>query len=210
MADAPIVEEQQTAEELTPVVNTETNLTFTEFSWMDTANVGRLYKVANMLASGSLIPQTYRGKPQDIMIAMELANRSNMPLMAVMQNLYVVQGKPAWSGSYTISAINNCGLFKPLEFVWMRDEKTDEVTGCIAQAEVRETGKIAIGPPITWATVQGFGWEKKPGSMWNIPGQREAMYMYRAASYFARCFCPHVLNGIYTKEEVEDTWGKDN
>ncbi|MBO7421915.1 MAG: hypothetical protein J6T99_00825, partial [Oscillospiraceae bacterium] len=63
-------------------------------------------------------------------------------------------------------------------------------------------------PAITWETVVGFGWNKKDGSMWNIPGQREQMYQYRAAAYFARTFCPEVLGGLYTREENMDITGE--
>ena len=40
--------------------------------------------------------------------------------------------------------------------------------------------------------------------MWNIDGMKQQMYMYRAAAFFARTFCPDVLNGVYTKEEIMD------
>jgi hypothetical protein len=36
--------------------------------------------------------------------------------------------------------------------------------------------------------------------------------MYRAATFFARTFCPDVLNGVYTAEEVKDmtSWQTNN
>ena len=140
------------------------------------------------------------------MIAMEIAGKMKMSLISVMQNLAVIKGKPGWLGSFVISLVNACGRFKPLHFVWFHNDKKDpnKITGCCAQAVEIESGELIVGSPITEETVRGFGWDKKDNSMWNIPGQREQMFQYRAAAYFARAKCPEVLNGLYTKEELMD------
>lgn len=191
------------------VVKSETNLTFNDFSWMDYPTVAKLAKVAQGLANSKLVPQSFRGDTWGIMIAMEMANRMHMGLLNVLQNMYIVQGKPSWSGQFCISAINGCGMFEPLEFIWYKDDQGN-VTGCSAQAVNRATGKLCVGAPITNETVTKFGWDAKSGSMWNIPGQREQMFMYRAAAFFARTFCPEVLGGLYTKEENMDIAGNYN
>lgn len=200
-----VQQEETTA--VAPVVKSETNLTFNEFSWLDSATVGKVYKTANMLSQSPLAPDAFRNKPASVLIAMEMADRMKMSLMVVMQNLYVVQGKPAWSGAFCITAINGCGKFSPIEFDWILDDKGG-IKGCQAKAKNLITGNMCLGAPVTWETVEGFGWNKKSGSMWNIPGQREQMYMYRAAAYFARTFCPEVLSGLYTVEEQKDISGK--
>ena len=188
------------------VVKSETNLTFNDFSWMDYPTVAKLANVAKGLANSKLVPDSFKGDTWGIMIAMEMSNRMHMGLLQVLQSLYIVKGKPSWSGQFCISAINACGKFSPLEFVWYHD-KDGQVTGCSAQATSLITGHLCTSPAITWDTVVGFGWNKKDGSMWNIPGQREQMYQYRAAAYFARTFCPEVLGGLYTKEENQDITG---
>ena len=54
---------------------------------------------------------------------------------------------------------------------------------------------------------QDEGWTSKPGSKWRtMPTQ---MMMYRAAAFFARVFCPDILLGIPTYEEVQDVNGYD-
>lgn len=188
-------------------IKTETSLTFTDFSWMDYPNVAKLSRVAQGLANSKMVPDSFRGDTWGILIAMEMSNRMHMSLMNVMQNMYIVQGKPSWSGQFCISAINGCGKFTPLEFQWFHDEK-GKITGCLAQATNIETGKLCTSAPVTNDTVTAFGWDKKSNSMWNIPGQREQMFMYRSAAYFARTFCPEVLQGMYTKEENMDITGK--
>lgn len=191
------------------VVKSETNLTFNDFSWMDYPTVAKLANVAKGLANSKLVPDSFRGDTWGIMIAMEMSNRMKIGLLQVLQSLYIVKGKPSWSGQFCISAINACGKFTPLEFIWYHDDK-GTVTGCSAQATSLATGHLCTSPAITWDTVVGFGWNKKDGSMWNIPGQREQMFQYRAAAYFARTFCPEVLGGLYTREENMDITGSYN
>lgn len=170
----------------------------TNMNWLDTRTMAAAWKTASMLSSSGLLPQTYQKHPENVLIALDLASRMDMSLMTVCQNLYIVQGKPAWSGQFCIAAINASGKYSPLEFIWL------DGGGCIAQATDLRTGKLCQSAPITTKTVSDFGWDKKSGSMWNIDGMKQQMYMYRAAAFFARTFCPDVLNGVYTKEEIMD------
>lgn len=170
----------------------------TNMNWLDTKTMAAAWKTASMLSNSGLLPQTYQKHPENVLIALDLASRMDMSLMTVCQNLYIVQGKPAWSGQFCIAAINASGKYTPLEFVWL------EKGGCIAQATDLRTGKLCQSAPVTPETVAAFGWDKKAGSMWKIPGMDKQMYMYRAAAFFARTFCPDVLNGVYTAEEVKD------
>ncbi len=178
----------------------------TNMNWLDTKTMAAAWKTASMLSNSGLLPQTYQKHPENVLIALDLASRMDMSLMTVCQNLYIVQGKPAWSGQFCIAAINASGKYSPLEFVWL------EKGGCIAQAQDLRTGKLCQSAPVTPETVSAFGWDKKAGSMWKIPGMDKQMYMYRAAAFFARTFCPDVLNGVYTAEEVKDmtSWQTNN
>lgn len=189
----------------------ETALTAVEYSGVQTMwnNTG-LYKMAvqsaKILASSGIVPENYRGKPGDCMIAVDMANRLNMSPLMVMQNLYVVKGKPAWSGAFCITLINNCGYFSPLEFIRLVNDK-GELDGYYAQATDTRTGRICTGTPITWKMVKGEGWLDKNGSKWQT--MPEQMFKYRAAAFFARTFCPEVMSGVQTVEEVKDVNGYD-
>ena len=190
---------------LTPEVKEETAMakaTESTMNWLDSKTMAVAWKTASMLANSGLLPTTYQKHPENVLIALDLASRMDMSLMTVCQNLYIVQGKPAWSGQFCIAAINACGKYSPLEFIWL------DGGGCIAQATDLRTGKLCQSAPITPKTVSDFGWDKKAGSMWNIDGMKQQMYMYRAAAFFARTFCPDVLNGVYTREEIMDINGK--
>lgn len=171
--------------------------------WTDDKLMAKAYKAARYLASSDLVPtQTYKNRPENCLIAIDLANRMNLAPLLVMQNLYIVQGKPAWSGQFCIAAINNCGRFSPLEFVAEEDGST------YAKATDLRTGKVCCGTPITWDMVKNEGWLNKSGSKWKTMPQQ--MFMYRAASFFARTFCPDVLFGLQTVDEVKDVSGYED
>ena len=74
-------------------------------------------RVAKMLASSSLIPKEYQGNVQNTMIALEMATRIGASPLMVMQNLYVVNGRPSWSSTFIIAALNACKRFSPIRFV---------------------------------------------------------------------------------------------
>lgn len=172
--------------------------------WNDTKLMNAAWRTAGMLSKSGLVPENYQNSPENCLIAIDLANRQGLSPMMVMQNLYVVKGKPAWSGSFCAAAINGCGKFTPLEYLWS-GEPNSLSFGCTAQAVRRVNGSMCQSETITMQMAKDMGWIDKNGSKWKtMPKQ---MMMYRAASFFARAHCPEVLLGIQTVEEVQDVNG---
>lgn len=172
--------------------------------WNDTKMMNAAWRTAGMISKSGLVPESYRNSPENCLIAIDLANRQGLSPMMVMQNLYVVKGKPAWSGSFCAAAINGCGKFTPLEYIWS-GEPGKPSFGCTAQAIRRTNGSLCQSDTITIQMAKDEGWMDKSGSKWKtMPRQ---MMMYRAASFFARAHCPEVLFGIQTVEEVQDVRG---
>jgi hypothetical protein len=171
--------------------------------WSDTKSMNAAMKVANLLAKSQLLPEQYIGHPENCLIAIDIANRMRVSPLLVAQNLYIVRGKPGWSGSFAISAINNCGKFSPLDFVYTENGGG----GCYAQATRLSDGKLLKGTEITLEMAQKEGWSTKPGSKWLT--MSEQMLAYRAGSFFARAYCPEVLLGVQTIDEIQDVNGYD-
>lgn len=173
--------------------------------WTDDALMSKAYRAAKYLAASDLVPeQTYRDKPQNCLIALDMANRLGMSPLIVMQQLYIVKGKPSWSGQFCVAAINGSGKFTPLEYVWTEENGG----GCAARATRIATGQLCQSAFITMKMASDEGWLQKSGSKWKSMSQQ--MMMYRAAAFFARTFCPELLLGLQTVEEVRDTFGEDD
>lgn len=168
--------------------------------WNDVSQMKFEFKLANNLAQGNSIPERFKGKPGDILIGMDIAMRSNQPLAMILNNMYSVYGQIGWSGQYAIMAINNCHKFSPLKFVFNKDK-----TECYAQATRLSDNEVLTSEVISIELAKKEGWYDKKGSKWQVYPQQ--MMRYRTASFFARAYCPEVLYGYQTQEELQDTYG---
>lgn len=171
-------------------------------SFGDTAQFDHAQRVAKMLAASSLIPKDYQNNIANTMIALELSHRMGASPLMVMQNLYIVQGKPAWSGSCIIGMLNACGRFTPIRFEKIGDDARAETFKCRAWATDKKTGDKIVGTWIDWPMIKGEGWLDKSGSKWKtLP---EQMFQYRAGTFFGKLYAPDILMGIPSADEVED------
>lgn len=207
-------------------------------------------RIAKMLAASTMVPEVYRdtlkikdGKDQNgnwlyrsepnpnglanCVIALNMANRMGADPLMIMQNLYIVEGRPAWSSQFVIGAINTSGKYSPLRFEmedrgeievtyttkewkWnpqqrksLPEEKTHTVKlrniVCKAWAIEAGTGERLESAEISMEMAVKEGWYQKNGSKWQT--MPEQMLRYRAASFFGRIYAPEVLMGIRTQEE---------
>ena len=180
------------------VVEQTTELT-TNSVWENKDAFNQILRAADMLSKTSIIPQSYQGKPQDCFVAIEMANRMGVSPMVVMQNMYVVKGKPSWAGQACTMLINSCGKFKDVKHVYT-GEKGKPNRGCYVTATRISDGSQVDGVEVTMQMAQSEGWTSN--SKWrNMP---ELMLAYRASAFFARVYCPEAMMGVQTAEEVYD------
>lgn len=160
---------------------------------------------AKALSASDLVPQAYRNNLPNTLLALEIANRIGASPFAVMQNLYIVQGRPSWSSSFLIATVNACGRFEPLRFEVAGSDPAAKDYRVRAVTRDKASGEVCAGAWITWKMVDAEGWSKKSGSKWmTMP---EQMFMYRAAGFWARVYAPEISLGILTTEEAKDVWG---
>lgn len=156
-------------------------------------------KMAAALSKSTIVPKDYQNNPGNCLIAIEMANRLGTSPMMVMQNLYVVNGRPAWSSQYIVAMINASRRYKTeLQYDLVRD-KNGKVVSCRAYAYDYNGHKVE-GPEITMQMANDEGWTTKNGSKWKT--MPEVMIRYRAASFFGRLNCPDMIMGIYSSDEV--------
>ena len=204
-------------------------------------------RIAKMLSQSTLVPEQYRatvkikdGKDNygnwlyrdepnpnglsNCIIALNMANRMGADPLMIMQNLYLIEGRPSWSSQFVMAAINSCGRFSALRFeiedlgekeveytetVWQNRQKqtvhkkiTIQNMSCVAFAIERETGERIESSKITMEMAVKEGWYQKNGSKWQT--MPEQMLRYRAASFFGRVYAPELLMGLRTQEEELD------
>lgn len=166
-----------------------------------TGNYSKLQKAAEYISRSTIIPATYQRKPENCFVALELAQRIGASPMMVMQNMFVIQGRPSWSGQFVTAVANNCGRFSPIRYKWLGTQGQDD-WGCKAYFTELATGEVLEGTEITIEMAKKEEWYDKRGSKWKtMPRQ---MLMYRAAAWLVRAYAPELLNGIHTVEENQD------
>jgi len=165
---------------------------------LESASFELVQRRAKAYSESSLVPKEYHKNVPNCIIAMEIAHRVGASELMVMQNLYIVHGRPGWSSTYIIGAMNSCGRFKPLMF---DIAGTGDDYGCVAWTEDKE-GRRLSSSRITIGMAKKEGWYEKNGSKWKT--MPEQMLRYRAASFLGRIYAPDILMGMQTVEELED------
>lgn len=206
------------------VKHDQRNTSLSVFS--NTESFEHAQRIAKMLAASDLVPAQYKGNMANTLVALEMANRIGASPLAVMQNMYVIDGRPSWSSPFIIASLNTCGRFSPLRFK-MEDKGTKEINvdvwegpkGNRTKKVVKETvnnrectaistdlnGNEIVGPTVSIEMAVIEGWYGKAGSKWKT--MPELMLRYRAAAFFGRLYAPEVMMGMQTSEEINDVHG---
>ena len=211
-----------------------------------------MHHMAESLANSTIIPEAFRNtlmvkdrydaqakkwiyRPEanpngvsNCIIALNMAQRLGADPMMIMQNLYLVDGRPSWSSQFIIAAINSSGRYSPLRFditggdeeveipyavtEWVYNQATKKKEPvesnrtarvknykCVAWVVEKATGERLESTPITMEMAVKEGWYQKNGSKWQ--SMPEQMLRYRAASFFGRIYAPDLLMGLRTQEE---------
>ena len=157
------------------------------------------YTMAQVLAKSTMVPQSYQGNVSNCVIALEQAARMNCSPLMVMQQLYVVKGKPSWSGQACSMIVNGCGLFEKVKLNYV-GEKGKDSWGAYVSAIRKEDGEEVIGTTVDMAMAKSEGWTSN--TKWK--SMTEQMLGYRAYAFFARLHCPNALSGFHVEGEVDD------
>lgn len=172
--------------------------------WNDAKLYNQSLSMAQTLSKSEIIPQSYKGKPADCLIAIDIANRLGLSPAIVMQNSQCVRGNFTWKGSACKAMIDGCGRYQKTRYVYVGEEGKDSY-GCYLEA-IDNDGDIVKGVPVTIGMAKKEGWYNKDGSKWQ--SMSDLMLKYRAAAFFMRTECASIAMGFLTKEEVEDIYGK--
>lgn len=158
--------------------------------------------LAMNLSKSDLIPQSYVGKPMNVLIALDQAQRMGVSPMFVMEEMAIIRGKRSWSGKACLQLIRTSPKFENVEIKWVGEPHTDS-WGAYVSAIDKRTGKEIKGATVTVDIAKKEGWwssNKKWSSL------TELMLQYRAGAFFCRVHCPEQMNG-YVEGEIEDIEG---
>lgn len=153
---------------------------------------------AKIVAQSSLIPAEYRGKPADIVWAMDIGDALGVPYTQVMQSMVVARGKMTMSADLMGAVVRRAGHKLRLR------EDGDSVTATLIRADDPDYEFT-----VTWdkSKAQAAGLWGSRGPWQQYPRQ---MLRARAITEVCRQGASDALAGtVYTPEELEPSPSRD-
>lgn len=168
--------------------------------WNDVELFKTTQRMAQLLVASDTIPQSYKGKIADCVIAIDMANRMGVSPLVIMQNSQIVRGNFSWKGTACKAMIDGCGKYKDSYYVEVGQRGTDTWGYYLEAIDKRD--RVVKGCEVTIKMAKDEGWYQKDGSKWKT--MPELMLKYRAAAFFFRTECASLAMGFLTTEEQED------
>ena len=162
------------------------------------ASLEDAFRFANAVAASGFAPRGME-KPEAILVAIQLGAELGLTPMSALQNIAVINGRPAIYGDAALALVRSSGLLEVF-----REE------------EIGEVGKDTQGVKIT-AKRKGFDEasetftvaDAKLSKLWAKSGPwtdyPKRMLKFRARGFILRDMFGDVLKGLRTMDEVRDT-----
>ena len=162
------------------------------------ASLEDAFRFANAVAASGFAPRGME-KPEAILVAIQLGAELGLTPMSALQNIAVINGRPAIYGDAALALVRSSGLLEVF-----REE------------EIGEAGKDTQGVRVT-AKRKGFDEasetftvaDAKLAKLWAKSGPwtdyPKRMLKFRARGFILRDLFGDVLKGLRTLEEVRDT-----
>lgn len=160
------------------------------------SNFQELVGFAKMAAGSDLMPKDYKGKPENIMIAVQMGSELGLAPMQSIQNIAVINGRPSLWGDAMLGLVRSSGKctsvrehfegqgdqYKAVCFTKRIDG--DEITSEFSIEDAKKAGLFGKQGP----------WQQYP----------RRMLQMRARGFALRDAYPDVLKGLIAAEEAQD------
>lgn len=152
-------------------------------------------KFSDLIAKSDLVPSDYKGKPGNILVAIQMGQEVGLKPLQALQSIAVINGHPCIYGDGAIGLVRASGLLE--DFREDLDEKTMTAT-CQAKRKDQPT---PITRTFSQADANRAGLWQKIGPWKSYP---QRMLQMRARSWVLRDGFADVLKGLEIAEEMQD------
>lgn len=150
---------------------------------------------AKAVSSANMLPQAYRGKPADIMLAVGLGSAMGLSPAESLYRIDVIQGTPTAGAELIASNVRKAGHTLRVRV----DEQNMSVTATVIRKDDPDFEHTVVRD-MKWA--QQMGLDKKD----NYRKQPLVMLQWRAITAVARLAASEALYGVgHTADELSDT-----
>jgi len=151
-----------------------------------------LKEFATDIAGSQLVPQSMRGKPADIVLALQLGKELGLSTVQSLQSVAIVNGKPAIFGDAALALVMGSGLCENIH---------ESVENGVATCRVTRKGMEEQSRTFSID-------DAKKAKLWGRQGPwtqyDQRMLQLRARGFALRDLFPDVLRGVITQEEAQD------
>lgn len=155
-------------------------------------------KIAERMAKSSMVPKNYIGKPNDILIAMEMGYQLGFSIAQSLQNIAVINGMPCLWGDGLMALVLSHPQCEYIKENWLYDDKGNVIGGeCIVKRKRHEEHRQVF----TLSDAKKAGLLTKQGPWQQYPLR---MLQMRARAFAVRDRFADALRGIKVAEEVQD------
>mgnify|MGYP003655375376 CR=1 FL=1 len=162
------------------------------------ANLDEAMHLSGVLSQSSIVPSSYKGKSEDILVAIIMGSELGFSPIASLQNIATINGKPSIYGDAMLALVKNSPLCEDvIESTFKGEKQEDSGAVCV----VKRKGMEPVTVTFTVGDAIRAGLWKKAGP-WTMYPKR--MLQMRARSFALRDAFPDVLRGLVATEEVED------
>lgn len=149
-------------------------------------------RFADILSKSSIVPKDFNGNPGNILVAIQWGLELGLQPMQAMQNIAVINGRPALWGDAVIALVRGSPL---CEFIYETDD------GHTATCRVKRRGEDEQVRTFSMDDAKTAGLMGKSGPWTQHPKRMRQM---RARAFALRDVFPDVLRGMPVAEEVQD------
>lgn len=154
--------------------------------------------LAKVIANSDLAPKDFRGKPDNVLIAIIMGDELGLAPMQAVQNIAVINGRPSLWGDAVLALVRSSGLCAAFR-EWTEGEGDSLVAYCSTTR--RDDPKSICQRMFSVGDAKRAGLWGKQGPWQQYPAR---MLQMRARGFALRDTYPDVLRGIWTREEAED------
>jgi len=161
--------------------------------WHEISNRVEAESFANNFSKSGFCPASMRGKPFDVMIAMQMGAEVGMSPTQAVQGIAVINGKPSMYGDALLGVVRASGLLEDFE---------ETLDGGVATCRAKRKGqKTEIVSKFSEADAKRAGLFGKPGPWKTYP---DRMLQMRARGFALRDGFADIIKGLITTEEASD------
>lgn len=153
-------------------------------------------RFSELIAQTNMVPQAYRGKPADVLVAIQMGAELGLAPMQALQNIAVINGRPAVWGDALLAIVRASPLCEDVQEE-VRGQGDDLVAICIAKR--RNASPVTATFSVADAKRAGLWGKAGP---WQTYPRR--MLQMRARGFALRDAFPDLLRGLIAAEEALD------